>query len=141
MKVVLGKSALGLENVGYGVSQALPVLVEMFVRPKKTAFTMQQPEVHLHPKAQATFGDLIAELARADDKTFVVETHSDFAIDRFRLNIRKNGALPSQLLFFDRTESGNQATAIAISETGDLDPNQPDEYREFFYNESLALLS
>jgi AAA ATPase domain len=141
MKVVLGKSALGLENVGYGVSQALPVLVEMFVRPRKTAFTIQQPEVHLHPKAQATFGDLIAELARGDSKTFVVETHSDFTIDRFRLNVRTSGPLPSQLLFFERTDIGNRATHIPISDNGDLDANQPDAYRAFFYNESLALLS
>jgi predicted ATPase len=141
MMVDLGKSKLGLENVGYGVSQALPVLVEMFVRPKKTAFTVQQPEVHLHPKAQATFGDLIAKLAREDDKRFVIETHSDFTIDRFRLNIRNEGALPSQLLFFERGDNGNVVTSILISENGDLDANQPDAYRTFFYNESLALLS
>lgn len=141
MKVILGKSALSLENVGYGVSQALPVLVEMFVRPRKTAFTVQQPEVHLHPKAQATFGDQIAELARADEKSFLVETHSDFTIDRFRLNLRNHGALPSQLLFFERTETGNKVTSIGISDSGELDSNQPDSYRQFFYNESLALLS
>jgi hypothetical protein len=141
LKVTLGKSSLSLENVGYGVSQALPVLVEMFVRPKKTAFTVQQPEVHLHPKAQATFGDQIAELARADEKRFLVETHSDFTIDRFRLNIRKHGALPSQLLFFERTETGNTVNSIDISENGDFDSNQLNSYRDFFFNESLALLS
>lgn len=141
IKIVLGKTALGLENVGYGVSQALPVLVEMFVRPKRTAFTIQQPEVHLHPRAQATFGDLIAELARSDEKKFLVETHSDFAIDRFRLNVRRSGAIPSQLLFFERTEAGNAAVAIPIQHNGDLSADQPEAYRSFFYNESLALLS
>lgn len=141
MRIVLGKAALGLENVGYGVSQALPLIVEMFVRPKRTAFAIQQPEVHLHPKAQATFGDLIAELARSDDKRFMIETHSDFTIDRFRLNIRQHGAIPSQLLFFERTESVNIVTPIAIQSNGDLDSDQPDSYRTFFFNESLELLS
>ena len=141
MKIVLGKTPLGLENVGYGVSQALPVLVEMFVRPKRTAFTIQQPEVHLHPKAQATFGDLIAELARSDDKKFFVETHSDFTIDRFRLNVRKDGELSSQLLFFERKDGCNSVTSIPIEANGDLSSNQPDAYRSFFFNESLALLS
>ena len=137
----MGPSALGLDNVGYGVSQALPVLVEMFVRPKRTTFAIQQPEVHLHPKAQATFGDLIAELARSDEKRFVIETHSDFTIDRFRLNVRRNGAIPSQLLFFERTDTGNKVTAIEIDELGNLSASQPDSYRDFFYNESLELLS
>lgn len=141
MRIVLGKAALGLANVGYGVSQALPLLVEMFVRPKRTAFAIQQPEVHLHPKAQATFGDLIAELARSDEKMFMIETHSDFTIDRFRLNIRQHGTIPSQLLFFERTDSVNTVTPIPILENGDICPNQPDSYREFFFNESLELLS
>lgn len=141
MQVLLGKSALGLENVGYGVSQSLPVLVEMFVRPARTTFTIQQPEVHLHPRAQATFGDLVAELARNEEKRFFVETHSDFSIDRFRLNIREKGRVPSQLLFFDRTEIGNRATPIVIDDRGDLAESQPDAYRSFFLNESLALLS
>lgn len=141
MQIILGSSALGLENVGYGVSQALPLLVEMFVRPDRTVFALQQPEVHLHPRAQATFGDIIAKLARNDSKRFFVETHSDFTIDRFRLNIRKHGSLPSQLLFFERTADGNKATSIPIGDKGDLPENQPDAYRDFFFNESLALLS
>lgn len=141
LRVILGRTALSLENVGYGVSQALPLLVEMFVRPRKTAFTIQQPEVHLHPRAQAMFGDQIAELARADEKRFLVETHSDFTIDRFRLNLRSFGAIPSQLLFFERTDTGNSVTPIAISDTGGLDTNQPDSYRQFFLKEGLSLLS
>ena len=140
VQVVLGATALGLENVGYGVSQALPVLVEMFVRPRRATFTIQQPEVHLHPKAQASFGDAVADLARADGKRFIIETHSDFAIDRFRLNVRKNGPIPAQLLYFERTDKGSVATAIPISDSGDLSEDQPSGYREFFFNESLALL-
>lgn len=141
LKIVLGHTSFGLENVGYGVSQALPVLVEMFVRPDGTAFTVQQPEVHLHPKAQATFGDLIAGLSRTDRKIFFVETHSDFTIDRFRLNLRREGHVPSQLLFFERDELGNHVTSIPIGENGDLPEDQPEAYRAFFFNESLALLS
>jgi AAA ATPase domain len=141
IRIMLGETALGIGNVGYGVSQALPVLVEMFVRPQGTAFTIQQPEVHLHPRAQATFGDQIATLARSQKKVFFVETHSDFTIDRFRLNVREHGAIPSQVLFFERGEQGNSAAAIPILENGDLSANQPDAYRSFFLNESLRVLS
>lgn len=140
IKLTLGKAALGLDNVGYGVSQALPIIIEIFTRPQKTTFTIQQPEVHLHPKAQASIGDLIAELARDEKKNFFIETHSDFTIDRFRLNIRKNGELPSQLLFFERDSVGNNVTAIDITTDGSLSEDQPDSYREFFFNESLSLL-
>lgn len=140
IKIVLGKTALGLDNVGYGVSQALPVIVEMFIRPERTMFTVQQPEVHLHPKAQASIGDLIAEISRSEEKKFVVETHSDFTIDRFRLNVRKKGSIPSQLLFFERVDSGNRVTPITINDQGSLPDDQPESYRDFFFNESLSLL-
>lgn len=141
LKIVLGKSALNINNVGYGVSQALPVIVEMFARQKGATLMVQQPEVHLHPKAQASMGDLIAEFSRTESKNFFVETHSDFTIDRFRLNVRKNGAIASQLLFFERTENGNKVTPIRITQDGSLDENQPENYRAFFFNESLSLLS
>lgn len=141
VQIILGKNALSLDNVGYGVSQSLPVLVEMFVRPERTAFVIQQPEVHLHPRAQATFGDLVAELARNDEKRFFIETHSDFCIDRFRLNVRRKGAIPAQLLFFERTDKGNKAISIPIDSQGNLAETQPEAYRAFFFNESLALLS
>lgn len=140
VKITLGQTSLGLDNVGYGVSQALPVIVDIFIRPKQTTFTVQQPEVHLHPKAQATIGDLIAELARDEEKQFFIETHSDFTIDRYRLNIRQNGAIPSQLLFFERLGGYNTATSIHIDENGSLPDNQPESYRAFFFNESLSLL-
>lgn len=141
LKVKLDAVELGLENVGYGVSQALPVLVEMFVRPHGTYFEVQQPEVHLHPRAQATVGDVVADLARSESKGFLLETHSDFTIDRFRLNLRRNGPIDSQVLFFQRRRGGNSVTPIAIGQSGDFDPHQPPAYREFFLNESLALLS
>jgi hypothetical protein len=44
---------LNIRNVGYGVSQVLPVVVEMITRPRGHSFAIQQPEVHLHPRAQA----------------------------------------------------------------------------------------
>lgn len=143
LDIVLGEHALSIDNVGYGVSQALPVLVEMFVRAKGTVFSIQQPEVHLHPKAQATIGDFLAELARLEDKKFFIETHSDFTIDRFCLNLRRNRIedINSQILFFERTPTGNKVTPIQILSNGELSEEQPSSYREFFLEEQMAFIS
>jgi hypothetical protein len=141
--IILGEHALSIDNVGYGVSQALPVLVEMFVRAKGTVFSIQQPEVHLHPKAQATVGDFIAELARLEQKKFFVETHSDFTIDRFCLNLRQNKGMDidSQILFFERIPMGNKVTPIAILSNGELSEELPPSYREFFLEEQMLFIS
>lgn len=143
LDITLNSKALSISNVGYGVSQALPVIVELFARPKFTRFAIQQPEVHLHPKAQAALGDIIFELAQLEQKKFILETHSDYLIDRFRLNYRNNpSAAPNaQVLFFERTEFGNKVHEINIQKDGSMSTDQPKAYRRFFVNESLRLLS
>jgi hypothetical protein len=143
LDIVLDGKALNVSNVGYGVSQALPVLVEVILRSPGTWFAIQQPEVHLHPRAQAALGDVFFELATADRKHFLVETHSDFTVDRFRLNYRTSkSAKPSgQILFFERKDKHNTIIPLVIGKTGELPPDQPESYRNFFIREQLNLLN
>ena len=143
LDIVLDGKALNVSNVGYGVSQALPVLVEILARSHGTWFAIQQPEVHLHPRAQATLGDVFFELAAEDHKLFLVETHSDFTIDRFRINYRNSTRVlkpDSQILFFERRDKHNEITPLPISDKGDLPADQPDNYRKFFVHEQMELL-
>lgn len=49
--------ALNISSVGYGVSQVLPLVVEFLTDVKARTFAVQQPEVHLHPRAQAALGE------------------------------------------------------------------------------------
>jgi hypothetical protein len=129
-------------NTGYGVSQSLPIVVELLVRNPGAAFAIQQPEVHLHPRAQATLGDLIYYLVVRQNKKFTIETHSDFIIDRFRLNCKRNNKkqISAQVLFFEKTRKGNNAIPISIEKNGQYSEIQPKNFRDFFMNEDLALL-
>ena len=90
-------------DVGYGVSQILPILVQILNpsiskgtrRTSQSTFSLlQQPEVHLHPRAQAEFSSLLVKLANKGDQSFIVETHSDYMIDRARIEIRKGTIRP-----------------------------------------------
>jgi len=140
--IVLDSKALNLSTVGYGVSQSLPVFVELLARAKGSWFAIQQPEVHLHPRAQAALGDVFFEMATREKKLFLVETHSDFTIDRFRMNYRrKRGRKPdSQILFFERRDKRNTVVALKIGPRGQMASNQPDSYRRFFVREEMRLL-
>jgi len=142
LDIVIDKKALNINSVGYGVSQALPVIVELLHRKKNTLFAIQQPEVHLHPKAQAALGDLCYELAIQEGKGFIIETHSDFLIDRFRLNYREKRKLKpkSQILFFERKAGLNSVISLPIDDSGDLPLDQPNKYREFFIHEEMKIL-
>ena len=135
-------SPLRINSVGYGVSQALPVVVELLDRPNKTWFTVQQPEVHLHPRAQAALGDVFFQVASTQEKVLFVETHSDYLIDRFRLNYRKNapGEDFGQILFFERVDAGNLITQIKILQDGEYPEKQPKGFRSFFLEEQRKIL-
>jgi putative AbiEii toxin of type IV toxin-antitoxin system/AAA ATPase-like protein len=142
LDIVLDDKALNILNVGYGVSQSLPIIVELLAREKGTWFAIQEPEIHLHPRAQAALGDVLFEMATADSKRFLVETHSDFAIDRFRMNYKKarSNKPDAQILFFERKDKGNLITPLAMGPAGELPAEQPDSYRHFFIREQLNLL-
>ncbi len=141
--IVLTSKKLKLDAVGYGVSQVLPVVVELLTQREGAEFAIQQPEVHLHPKAQAALGELIWSLAHDEGKKFLIETHSDFLIDRFRLSAStaEGAHTTSQVLFFERSNSGNRFHSIPIARDGSFSSEQPDSFRNFFINESLRLLS
>jgi len=132
---------LNISNVGYGVSQVLPVIVEMIASPKGHSFAIQQPEVHLHPRAQAALGGLLHSLVVEHKHRLIVETHSDYLIDRFRVMI-KNTKQPkdAQVVFFSRNTRGNSFHVLPINEKGQYPSEQPDEFRRFFIDEELKLL-
>lgn len=134
---------LAIKSLGYGVSQSLPIFVNLFEKQRNSWFAIQQPEVHLHPRAQAALGDTFYKMATEERKKFLIETHSDFTIDRFRLNyrLRKEGSRPvSQILFFERKEKHNTVTPIEIGPTGELASSQPESYRHFFIKEEMNIL-
>jgi hypothetical protein len=131
-----------LVDVGYGVSQVLPILVDSILADRGDTYLLQQPEVHLHPRAQAALGSFLVRMTVEQGKRFVVETHSDYLIDRVRTDIRDvKRAKPDDvsMLFFRRSGIQVDVHAMRLDETGNL-INVPADYREFFLDEERRLL-
>ncbi len=138
-------------DVGYGVSQILPILVQVLYpnisqrSRRKHSLPMysllQQPEVHLHPRAQAEFSSLLAKLANQGNQSFIVETHSDYMIDRARIEIRKGYIKPDDvsLIYFEPKGNIVKVHNIGFDKMGNL-TNVPKHYRDFFLLESDRLL-
>lgn len=70
-----GKDLVSIADVGFGVSQVLPVLVALLVVNPGQVVYIEQPETHLHPKAQRALAGIFAQAALRD-ATVIVETHS-----------------------------------------------------------------
>lgn len=73
-----------LTDLGFGTSQVLPVLVAINQLSRGSVFVVAQPETHLHPEAQARLASYFARLAKERSITFIVETHSEYLINRLR---------------------------------------------------------
>jgi hypothetical protein len=135
------RAEVNLVDVGYGVSQVLPLLVDCLISSRQSLFLLQQPEVHLHPRAQAEVGSFLASQVRTSKQRFLVETHSDHLLDRVRLEVRRGGLNPQQvgILFFERQAANVVIHKMSLDERGNL-REPPSSYREFFVREELDLL-
>lgn len=76
-----------LSDVGFGISQFLPIIVADLQLGKGSTLFIAQPEIHLHPKIQAQFGDYIVDRITKDNKKYIIETHSEYLLNRIRLAI------------------------------------------------------
>ena len=100
-------------------------------------FLLQQPEVHLHPRAQAALGSLFCRIA-GWDRQLVIETHSDHMIDRVRMDVRdRAGSLTPEdvsILYFERGRLDVRIHSLGIDGEGNI-TDAPPSYRQFFMDE------
>ena len=126
-----------LVDVGFGVSQVLPVLAALFRADGPPMFLLQQPELHLHPSAQAALGSLFCHTAESG-RQLLVETHSDYILDRIRLDIRdqRTKLKPEDvsILYFERGDVDVRIHPIRFDRDGNV-RDTPPGYRQFFVDE------
>ena len=125
-----------LMDVGYGINQILPLVTELNRPDSLPISLLQQPEVHLHPSAQAAVGSLLCNLVD-DEHTLVVETHSNHLINRVRLDIRDSTTKLTDkdvsILYFERQKDGVHIHSLTVDSQGNLDA--PPSYGSFFAEE------
>ena len=143
VKVRSGSHA-NIMDVGYGVSQSLSILVDVLGRSnprRKCAFLLQQPEVHLHPRGQAELASLFVQTFKRSGNRFLIETHSDYIIDRVRISVRKGLLKPEDVsvLYFEPSGSAVEIHSMTLDEHGNL-LGVPKGYRDFFSKETDELL-
>ncbi len=83
------KQTTTIADVGFGVSQLLPILVIGLRLGKESLLMLEQPEIHLHPRLQANLADFLLTLA-TNGRRIIIETHSDHFINRLRRRIAED---------------------------------------------------
>jgi len=109
-----------IRQVGFGISQVLPIIVEGLRMDKKGILILEQPEIHLHPKVQSLLFDFIYSLSLTG-KQFVIETHSDHFITRMRRRVAEsddNLEKKINLVFVEEKETEHSFHKLDLDEMG-----------------------
>lgn len=111
---------VNIADVGFGVSQIFPILLEGLRMERGNCLLLEQPEIHLHPNLQMQMADYFISLALSGKKV-IVETHSDHIINRLVRRIVEDERLNLNKLigmyFIDSTPNGSVYKKIKVDDT------------------------
>ncbi len=110
--VVRGGRAHNLMDVGYGVSQVLPVIVLLHVAKPGSTLMIEDPEAHLHPMAQAKLADLFAEVASQRNLQLIVETHSEHLFRRLQFLVANDDLKPKDCALYYVESDGDPSVKL-----------------------------
>ena len=126
-----------LVDVGYGVSQILPLVCRLS-DPSMRLHLIQQPEIHLHPKAQAALGSFLCQWVAEGRGQVIVDTHSQYLLDRVRMEVRDSridiGATDTSVAFFESRGLESKIANIGFDHLGNVS-GAPPGYNSFFVDE------
>ena len=140
---LVGDPNLGVKpnfaDVGFGASQVLPAIVQALLAPQNATLVMEQPEIHLHPAAQAALGDLFIEQIDKG-KQFIIETHSEHMVSRVLRRIANDEISASQVAihYCSRTSGGTKIQRIDVDSYGRFGEGLPPGFFEQDYEETRA---
>ncbi len=117
-----------LTDVGFGVGQVLPVIVECFYVPPGSVVIFEQPEIHLHPKVQADLADLFVDAIRGRENgelrkcQFIIESHSEHFLRRLQRRIAEEqlSKQDAALYFIHSTEDAARIEELDVDDFGNI---------------------
>ncbi len=137
-------ASVRLTDVGVGVSQVLPAIVQAFYCAPNATVWMEQPEIHLHPQVQAELADVFIDAIHARENgtprnvQLVVESHSEHFLNRLQRRIAEEVVGPDEIaIYFAKgTADGTQLEPLQLNLYGDIE-NWP----ENFFGDDMADLT
>lgn len=132
VRVRLGSnsSEVSIADVGFGVSQILPVLVLCYYVPNGSTIILEQPEIHLHPSAQTALADIFIDTMKTRNVQILLESHSEHLLRRLQRRVAEE-QLTNQdaaLYFCQTNDRGiSEITALELDRYGNIN-NWPDGF-------------
>jgi energy-coupling factor transporter ATP-binding protein EcfA2 len=107
--------SVSLTDVGLGIAELLPVLVADLQLSKGGTLAVSQPESHLHPSAQASLASYFAKATRLNRRRYIIETHSEYLINRLRLLVAQGKLASEDLSIIYLSNDGRDSSPHSVS--------------------------
>lgn len=130
-----------LADVGFGTSQFMPIIVADLQLSDESTLIMCQPEIHLHPSIQANLGDYLVKQINEKKKQYIVETHSEYLLNRIRLLIVKGEVKPEDVAvyyFENSIKEGSITHRIEFTKDGQI-LNAPKGFFETYMIDTMDI--
>lgn len=138
-QIMIGQQ--NIVDVGFGVSQVLPILVEGLTMANGNTLILEQPEIHLHPKMQMDIADFLIMIAQ-QGKHLIVETHSDHIINRMVRRALEDEQLRAMIGIYyveKNADKNSQLTEVQIHENLGID-EAPQGFFDQYASETEQIL-
>jgi hypothetical protein len=134
----ISKLKVNIADLGFGTSQILPFIVEGFSSPSGTLFIAEQPEIHLHPKAQSYLADMLVAMVTNNRKA-IIETHSEHLIVRLQtlIALGKIDYKDVKIYFLNPTKQGTKIIDSQLNDLGEMTQKWPIGFFSESYERSL----
>lgn len=135
-----GSAEVLITDVGFGVSQVLPVLVLCYYVPEGSVILLEQPEIHLHPSVQSRLADVFIDAVKNRNVQIIVESHSEHLLRRLQLRVAEEKIIPNEtaLYFCDVSEAGSTLIELAVDLFGSI-RNWPKDFFGDEFGEMAAI--
>ena len=111
-----------LTDVGFGVSQVLPVLIHCYSAPQGSILILEQPEAHLHPKVQSELADVLIDVVKNRNVQIILESHSEHLLHRLQRRIAEEqiSADDTALYFCQINDGTSEIEQLDVDEYGNI---------------------
>ena len=129
VKKYKGGPDVRLTDVGFGVSQVLPVLILCYYAPEGSILILEQPEAHLHPKVQTELADVLIDVVENRNLQIILESHSEYLLSRLQRRIAEKeiAAADTALYFCEIKDGTSEIEQLNVDEYGNI-RNWPQDF-------------